>query len=188
MVTKGKVTGNWNWTPINDLAPELVRSLLSYDPETGIVTHKAREEKTRFDVTWNKRFAGRAATVLRGHYRYISMFKRSYSVSRIAWVIHYGKWPKEFIDHINGDKLDNRICNLRDVTRQQNTVNTSVRKNSATQIKGVSYREGRRLRWCAKIRANGKQTYLGSYLTANEAAAAYAKAAKEYFGEYARIA
>lgn len=90
------------------------------------------------------------------------------------------------VDHINGNKLDNRRSNLRLCNMSQNIANTSVRINSQSGLKGVYYfkRDGT---WQAQITVNYKRIHLGYFKTPNEAATAYDKAAKEHFGEFARL-
>jgi hypothetical protein len=87
------------------------------------------------------------------------------------------------IDHINGDKLDNRACNLRPATRQQQVQNRhSARASSG--FRGV--RRGRHGHgWQARIGFDGRDIYLGQYSTRQAAAAAYNKAASQLFGEFA---
>ena len=90
------------------------------------------------------------------------------------------------VDHINGNPLDNRKCNLRVVSHQQNCFNRKLSKNNSTGYKGVSlYKPNGKFK--AYIKVNYKQIVLGYYDTAEEAAEAYNKAAIEYFGEYARL-
>lgn len=92
----------------------------------------------------------------------------------------------EICDHINGDKLDNRKKNLRVCTSSQNLANRGSQKNSRSGIKGVTFyvRTGK---WAANIAFNRKQTFLGYFLSKEEAASAYNQAAIEHHGEFARL-
>jgi hypothetical protein len=92
----------------------------------------------------------------------------------------------EIVDHINGDGLDNRRCNLRLCTHAENMANTGSYKNSSSQYKGVTFfkRDGN---WQAKICPKGKTIHLGYYSQESEAALAYNYAAKHYFGDFAKF-
>lgn len=92
--------------------------------------------------------------------------------------------PRE-VDHINGNGLDNRRCNLRVVTRSQNAMNRRKKDGCSSRYKGVSYR-AKRNRWAASICINGKRHFLGHFLTEEDAHAAYSEAAATHFGQYAR--
>lgn len=85
---------------------------------------------------------------------------RNVSLHRIAWFIHYGSWPEYNIDHINGDKLDNRIGNLRSVTQSENCKNRAIPKSNASGVHGV-YWDKHANKWKAQIRVNGRAITLG---------------------------
>lgn len=90
------------------------------------------------------------------------------------------------VDHINGDGLDNRRCNIRIVVHHQNMMNRNKRKDNISKYKGV-YKRKDCNRYAARIVFNGKTIHLGNFLTDYDAARAYNEAAKKYFGEYSRL-
>jgi hypothetical protein len=90
------------------------------------------------------------------------------------------------IDHCNGDKLDNRRCNLRDATTSQNKANEGLRKNNTSGFKGVYWSKWAG-KWMAGIKVNYKRIHLGYYMRKVDAARAYNRAARRYFGKYAQL-
>jgi hypothetical protein len=110
-----------------------------------------------------------------------------HSAHRLAWLYVYGEWPEGEVDHINLIRTDNRIANLRLATTALNKRNTRVRKNNLVGFKGVSWHACSR-RWRSRIYLNGKEVNLGLYDTPEEANAAYLAAAREHFGDFARVA
>lgn len=115
------------------LTADRVRELLSYDAETGILTRKVR-------TSHRINLGDVAGTVRPDGYLKVSLDNKSYLAHRVAWVIEYGVWPDFEIDHINGIRSDNRICNLRDVTPSTNQENQRVAyKNSAGKALGVTF-------------------------------------------------
>jgi hypothetical protein len=99
------------------------------------------------------------------------------------------KGDKVFVDHKNKDGLDNRKCNLRTCTNQQNQQNAKRRKDAPTRYRGITYAKkslGSKKLWYAQIRINGKRISLGSHKTQRDAAIAYDLAAIRYHGEFAR--
>lgn len=100
---------------------------------------------------------------------------------RLAWFVEYGEWPSSQIDHINGDKVDNRIVNLRLADNSENNCNRPVQSNNKLGIKGVR-RHGSGYQ--ALICKNKKQILLGTFKTVEEAKAAYDKAATKLHGDF----
>jgi hypothetical protein len=98
---------------------------------------------------------------------------------RVAWALHYGEWPDDQIDHINGVTDDNRISNLRVVTNQENQKNRTMSSNNTSGITGVVWDKFRR-KWRARITVNGRKLGLGRFKTLEEAAAARKEADIKY--------
>jgi hypothetical protein len=103
---------------------------------------------------------------------------------RLVWLYHNGCWPSKFLDHIDGDRENNRIENLREASRTDNNRNVSRQRNNTSGFKGVSLMKRDNV-WIAQITVNRKNYYLGRFSTPEEAYAAYCKAAKELHGEFA---
>lgn len=155
--------------------PERLNKLLSYDPLTGVVTWKVRRPHVSpGDVAGTHNSSG---------YRQISVDGRFYVAHRIAWAITHGVWPPKQIDHVNGDKDDNRLSNLRLATNSENCWNCRPRTRNTSGFKGVSWvkREGK---WAATISAHGKKISLGRFLTREAAHAAYCDASTRLHGEF----
>ncbi len=142
-----------------------INSRFSYDPDTGIFKHKR---------SYSRAPAGKDAgcdTV--DGYKSLCFDNGRYMAHRIAWLLIKNDWPKEDIDHINGIKSDNRIENLRVLTRSHNNQNTiKASKNNKTGYLGVSLHKKSGL-YRATIFVNYKQTNIGYYKTAKEASEAY---------------
>ena len=120
-------------------------------------------------------------------YRLIRFRHRVYTAGRLAWWFIHGDSTDLLIDHVNGDRDDNRIANLRPATNTQNMMNQ--KGWSSQYLKGVSRRKDRNNpKFVASIRVNRRKLNLGSFDTEQEAHAAYCEAAKSYFGEFARFA
>ena len=97
---------------------------------------------------------------------------KRYFEHRLIWFYHYGKWPKEFLDHINRVRDDNRIENLREVNRSQNGHNTVSKPGSSSKYPGVGWHKNRN-KWISRIRINGKLHHLGYYDKESDAADTY---------------
>ena len=118
------------------------------------------------------------------HYKKINIYKKTTYLHRMIFLFHYGYEP-DYIDHINGDSLDNRIENLRPATQSQNCANQTLKKNNTSGIKGVRYRKDTG-KWTANVMVNRKNISLGCYENIEDAAKAYEQGSKKFFGEFAR--
>lgn len=141
------------------LSAQDVRQFVEYNPDTGVVQKKL-SVKTR--------------------YKTITVLGQTYPEHWIAWLLHTGDWPKLPIDHINGDRHDNRICNLREVTGQENSQNQrkAHRSNKSTGVLGVSRRPSGK--FDARLQVNGRNLHLGTFATVEEASAAYLAAKRAH--------
>lgn len=123
-------------------------------------------------------------------YRFALINCTSYQLHRIIWKMHYGTEPLRHIDHIDGNKLNNRVDNLREATVSENLFNSKIRSDSTTGIKGISYDGSpkRRKRWRAVIMVDQKFIQVGRFLTKEEAVTALDEARDRLHGEFARAA
>lgn len=154
--------------------------MFEYDAETGRLVWRIN--------TGKKRMIGKVAGATRSDgYQRVGINKKDYYCHHIVWAICTGSWPTQYVDHIDGNPSNNRIKNLRECTQSQNIAN-SKRRESISGFKGVGVDPNNPLRWVAHITVNYKCHFLGSYRTPQLAHAAYIKAAKEHFGEFARAA
>lgn len=157
---------------------EAFRASFDYDPETGNIYWKIGCCKG--SIAGGKGDRG---------YWVIRFRKRTIKAHRIAWLHFYGSVPvKPFeIDHINGDKSDNRIVNLRQCVRSQNISNASkIRTNNTSGCPGVHWFK-RDQRYAANIKANGQLIFLGYFDTFDEAKSARIAAVKKYHGEFGKV-
>ena len=143
---------------------------LVYNPFTGLFTRNGRP----------------VGSMRPDGYLRIYFQGKSRRAHRLAWLLHYGYLPDLPIDHKNGILTDNRIENLRIATVRENSRNRSISSRNKSGFKGVVYhRAGRG--WVAYITVKRKKKYLGFYKDPESAHAAYAKAAADIFGEFARL-
>lgn len=167
---------------------ELLLAAYSYDPKTGIITSRVTTGSGKNWQTYRWKSGRVVGTSLRSGYRVISSKGRQILAHRAIWVMVYGVNPDCDIDHINGDKTDNRLANLRLATRGQNNINSLKQRNNTSGHKGTYY-DKRRGCWYAEIWVDNQKKYLGRFSTAEEGGEAYLAAAKKYFGEeFLRIA
>jgi hypothetical protein len=161
----------------NENVMQYIRDTLSYCPDGGSISCK-KNGKSRLLKSSN------------GYYRIsVTLNKTPYQMRahRVAWFLHHGRWPEYQIDHINGNRNDNRIVNLRECSGQSlNIANTTHHIDSTTKIKGV-FRVGNKDRFRAQIMVDYRSIHLGTFLNKEDAARAYNAAAVHYFGEFARL-
>jgi hypothetical protein len=147
------------------LTPDRLRELLAYNPSTGAFTWRTRRNQ---HVA-----AGDSAGRLHANgYIYISVDGREYLAHRLAWLHATGQWPREQIDHIDGDRASNVLANLREVSNAVNQQNQrrARRDNKSSGLLGV---KRNRKRWKASIQIDGKQRVIGTFDTPEQAHAAY---------------
>jgi hypothetical protein len=166
---------------------EDVREAFDYDAATGNLIWRPRPSGTTGNNVFNSRFAGKVAGSPHdaGYIGIVFHRTRQY-LHRLVWAHQKGEWPTHEIDHINGDRSDSRIENLRPATTSQNRHNRRPGANR-TGMKGVTF-EPRTGRFQARIKLDNKQHNLGTFATAEDAHAAYCRAAENLHGEYRRVA
>jgi hypothetical protein len=139
----------------------------------------------KFSVSRNVKAGAIAGTVKGNGYRNIKIKSKQYLVHRIIFLYHHGYVP-EFLDHINTNKLDNRIENLREATKEQNNRNCPKRKDNTSGIKGVHWDSATK-KWLAKVAVgNGVQKYLGRYDDIELAQLVIEEARDKYHKEFAK--
>jgi len=168
--------------PKEPLSPDLVRAFLNYDQEKGILTWKKRDRKhfksERAYNLFNSKYPG-VELIGTDQTNQVYLSGRSYKIHRVIWCHVYGEWPDKnmVIDHINGDKKDNRLQNLRLVKHSENSKNLSRSKVNLSGVVGVHKRGSK---WVAQIKNNYKQIFLGSFDNFEDAVTARKEAELKY--------
>jgi hypothetical protein len=169
--------GGVGYLPLTDRTKEAFLDYLSYDPETGVITW-------RKPSGFNAKVGREAGFLHRAGYRFISLFRVSYPAHRLAWFLHYGRWPQRWLDHIDGNKSNNRIRNLREADASQNSMNRRGLMSSASghsNIRATPYG-----RYRVIVGAYRKRHDLGTYDTLEAAVAARDAGRQRLHGEFAR--
>ena len=156
----------------------IVRTLLNYDPITGILIWKR--------TTSNRVKVGDIAGSLDKQTGYIkiSLNGTHYYAHRIIWLYQTGSFPQNKIDHKDLNRSNNIWDNLREATHAQNMENTPIKRTNKSGYKGVYLR--RKTKWIAAITIKSKRIYIGPFKTKEEAHKAYVIQSKKYYGEFAR--
>ena len=149
--------------------------LLHYDSGTGIFTWAAARQRGTVGAV--------AGTVRPDGYVSIMIDGRSHQAHRLAWLYVYGQFPSAGLDHINREKSDNRIANLRTATVAENGKNRNVNTNNTSGYKGVCWFKPRS-KWRARAVLRGKEHSLGYFTTAEAASEAYEEFTRQHHGEF----
>lgn len=174
------------------ITAEYIRSILHYDPETGVFTWRERPREhfatLRSFKRCNAMYAGKpAGSVNKRGYIVLGIGKRVYAAHRLAWLWINGEWPNGDIDHIDGTTTNNAWANLRAATESQNMMNAKIRKDNKTGIKGVhAMRRATTTRYAANVTVNRRRVRIGTFDTLEEAAEKRLAAASQVYGEFAR--
>lgn len=156
------------------LSPDKLHGLFNYDPVTGMLVRKSSTKGySENRIISRKTDRGYLVTTIHG---------KTYKVHHLVWCWH-GNQPVKELDHINRNRLDNRIENLRICTRTQNLGNSGPKNG---KYKGITFCK-QTGKWKAQIGVNYKNINLGRYSTVYEAVQAYNKAAIDAFGEFAYL-
>lgn len=157
---------------LKDITAEQARALLDYNPQTGILTWKARPEsmfKGRarsaawLCLIWNQKHAGKPAGCLseRGYIK-VRINDRLYQAHRVAWLIVNGEWPEKELDHEKGTGEGNKISNLRPANRSQNMQNRVLSSRNTSGHAGISWHKAAR-KWAAYITIDRRREHLGLF-------------------------
>lgn len=159
------------------LTQEELKEVFNYNPDTGIFVWKiSRGGKTK---------VGDIAGCNEAKGYWCIRYKKSYKAHRLAWLYVYGRFPNGQIDHIDGDKSNNRINNLRECCQSENQRNVLIRKDSTSGFKGVN-QDKQTGRWRVRAQLHGKRRFLGSYTTPEEASKVYEAFTREHHKEFYR--
>jgi hypothetical protein len=151
-----------------------VKDLFDYDPDTGVCTWKVLRYKAGPGEPIDERYRQKSGYIV------IGIKGSAYNLHRLIWLWVKGEMPKNEIDHINGNIVDNRWLNLREVTRQENAFNRKTRSDKkCSSFIGVM---SRGKKWMAIIRVDGKRMSFGTYPTEEEAHQAYLHAKRLFHG------
>ena len=149
------------YNTVEDLTQNKLKELLSYDEKTGIFTWKVSNS--------NRVKVGSIAGTRRpDDYLIIMINKKGYRAHQLAWFYVHGYFPENDIDHINRKRKDNRIKNLREISRQCNLRNSKKRVSNTSGITGI-YWHKINSKWVSTIKINYQTYHLGSFIDYNEA-------------------
>ncbi len=161
---------------LTDLTQEYLKSILFYDPETGL--WKWLIDNYRYHA------GDEAGSINSKGYVQITINGKKYKAHRLAWLYMTGEWPKVEIDHDNTKRSDNTWENLREAIGTENCYNYPVKATNKLGVKGVYLSKGR---YRAQIQINKTKIFLGSFDTLEEAKTAHDNAANKHQGKFVHI-
>ena len=169
---------------ISDIEVSKLHEYFTYDPESGLFTWKMRDGVS---PQWIGKHAFKRAftTITPSGYYLCSIGSVRILAHRAAWAMQHGEWPIDCIDHINCDKLDNRISNLREATKSTNGMNRGRQSNNSSGHKGIHFDESRG-KWIVQLSINGKRVVMKRFTELNDALIAHKEALEIYHGEFSR--
>lgn len=158
---------------MTNVTPELLRTLLRYEPETGklfwlkrdvSLFKEGKHTASRICNVWNAKYSGKEALAYIGNDRYKrgKIFDRSYLAHRVIWAMETGSWPEDQLDHKDHIRTNNPLCNLREATHKENSQNQSLRNTNTSGINGVFFNKNLS-KWSASICLDGKNLHLGLF-------------------------
>lgn len=159
---------------------EVLNSIFSYDESTG----ELRWKKVPQERVVRSKVGAIAGAVTVNGYRMVSVNYQKYLVHRLIWKMKTGADAPFSIDHVDCDRLNNRLSNLRAATQSQNGMNSKMRKNNTSGVKGVHF--GPDGKWRAAIMIKRRMIALGGFDRLEDAAAVVAAAREKLHGEFAR--
>lgn len=158
------------------LTQERLKHLLHYNPDTGVFTWVQRASKS-------VRVGNSAGSKNKSGYIDIRIDKSLHKAHRLAWLYIYGVWPNGKIDHINNVKTDNRICNLREASNNENGWNVGKPSTNTSGVKGVSW-DAEKNKWKAHCRVFGEKYTVGRSSSKEDAERAVAEFRNKHHGEF----
>jgi hypothetical protein len=157
----------------NDLTQDRLRDALRYDSESG-------------EFIWNipsrykpELIGAKAGSVSRYGYIEIRIGRRLYKAHRLAWLYVHGRWPDDALDHIDGNRQNNRIANLREASYAENSQNHSLRRNNSSGHQGVCF-DALRGKWVAQLNVGKRNVLRKRYAAKDEAISAYLDAKRMF--------
>lgn len=181
---------------VEDIPPVLLLELLECDPLKGklfwlertptLVNESKNRSAEHICAQWNSVRVGKEAFINKSSHGYLrgSLYNKRYYAHRVIWAMVNLEWPRNLIDHVNGNKMDNRIDNLREATTAQNSWNQGISKSNTSGYKGVCWCNTTK-KWLSYINIDSKLKMLGSFDSPAVAHEMYKKVAIETRGSFA---